>query len=96
MQTELELEPRFPLFGGWQVTFTIGYGVPLEDFVFKTPEGLRFLNMTFGSPFVNVVVEDLTVKVRSWCELEIRCLSFALEMDTIPSRHCRLPYEDVF
>jgi hypothetical protein len=66
LQSELELEPRYPLFGGWQVTFTIGYGVPLQDFVFKTKDGLRFLNTTFGSPFTNVVVEELTVKVRSW------------------------------
>ncbi|CAM6112002.1 unnamed protein product [Calypogeia fissa] len=62
-KSELELEPRYPIFGGWQVTFTIGYGVPLEDFVFKTKDGLRYLNMTFGSPFANLVVEELTVKV---------------------------------
>ncbi|KAL2609587.1 hypothetical protein R1flu_028160 [Riccia fluitans] len=62
-KTELELEPRYPLFGGWQVTFTIGYGVPLQDFVFKAEDGRRFLNITFGSPFVNVVVENLVVKV---------------------------------
>ncbi|KAL3699451.1 hypothetical protein R1sor_017473 [Riccia sorocarpa] len=62
-KTELELEPRYPLFGGWQVTFTVGYGVPLEDFVFKTEDGRRFLNISFGSPFVNVVVENLVVQV---------------------------------
>ncbi|BBN19307.1 dolichyl-diphosphooligosaccharide---protein glycosyltransferase subunit 1 (ribophorin I) [Marchantia polymorpha subsp. ruderalis] len=62
-KTELELEPRYPLFGGWQVTFTIGYGIPLQDFVFKAEDGRRFLNITFGSPFVNVVVDNLVVKV---------------------------------
>lgn len=82
MQSELELEPRYPLFGGWQVTFTIGYGVPLEDFVFKTKDGLRFLNMTISTPFMNLVVEELTVKVRSLSE--VYCLCFHRPKRLVP------------
>lgn len=63
MQTELELEPRYPLFGGWKVLFTLGYSVPLQDFVFKSTDGSRFLNISFGCPFSNVVVDNLIVKV---------------------------------
>jgi len=62
-KTELELEPRYPLFGGWKVTFTLGYSVPLEDFMFKSSDGRRFLNITFGSSFGHVVVDNLIVKV---------------------------------
>ncbi|KAK3148492.1 hypothetical protein QOZ80_3BG0295720 [Eleusine coracana subsp. coracana] len=61
-KTQLEIEPRFPLFGGWQTTFTIGYGLPLQDFVF-TSDGKRFLNITFGSPMEEILIEKLIVKV---------------------------------
>lgn len=62
-KTDLELEPRYPMFGGWQVTFTLGYSLPLEDFVFKSKDGRQYLNITFGSPFGNLVVNKLVVKV---------------------------------
>uniref|UniRef100_A0A0E0DPI2 Dolichyl-diphosphooligosaccharide--protein glycosyltransferase subunit 1 n=1 Tax=Oryza meridionalis TaxID=40149 RepID=A0A0E0DPI2_9ORYZ len=61
-KTQLEVEPRFPLFGGWQTTFTIGYGLPLQDFVFNS-DGKRFLNITFGSPVEEILIEKLIVKV---------------------------------
>lgn len=62
MQTLLEIEPRYPMFGGWRTAFTIGYGLPLQDFLFRS-EGKRFLNISFGSPMSDVVIENLTVKV---------------------------------
>lgn len=62
-KTELELEPRYPLMGGWSVTFTLGYSLPLEDFVFRTSDGRRALNITFGSSFAEIVVHELIVKV---------------------------------
>ncbi|WOL09765.1 dolichyl-diphosphooligosaccharide--protein glycosyltransferase subunit 1A [Canna indica] len=61
-KTQLEIEPRFPIFGGWKTTFTIGYGLPLQDFVFKV-DGKRMLNITFGSPMDEVVIDNLIVKV---------------------------------
>lgn len=63
VQTELEFEPRYPLLGGWTITFTLGYSVPLEDMVFRAPNGRRFVNATFGSPILDVVIEELVVKV---------------------------------
>lgn len=62
-KTELELEPRFPLFGGWKTAFTLGYGLPLQDLVFKAPDGSRYLNFSIGSPFGNIVVDKLILKV---------------------------------
>ncbi|XP_062101132.1 dolichyl-diphosphooligosaccharide--protein glycosyltransferase subunit 1A-like [Humulus lupulus] len=61
-KTELEIEPRYPLFGGWKTAFTIGYGLPLHDFLFES-QGKRFLNFTFGSPISDLVVDTLIVKV---------------------------------
>ncbi|KAJ4825262.1 Dolichyl-diphosphooligosaccharide--protein glycosyltransferase subunit 1A [Turnera subulata] len=61
-KTELLIEPRYPVIGGWRTAFTIGYGLPLEDFLFES-EGKRFLNFSFGTPMHEVVVDKLIVKV---------------------------------
>ncbi|CDP07265.1 unnamed protein product [Coffea canephora] len=61
-KTLLEIEPRYPLFGGWKTSFTIGYGLPLHDFLFQS-EGQRFLNISFGSPMNELVIDNLIVKV---------------------------------
>ncbi|KAI6688505.1 hypothetical protein NL676_025333 [Syzygium grande] len=61
-KTELEIEPRYPMFGGWRTAFTIGYGLPLQDFLFEL-DGKRFLNITFGSPINEIIIDTLIVKV---------------------------------
>ncbi|XP_018860642.1 dolichyl-diphosphooligosaccharide--protein glycosyltransferase subunit 1A-like isoform X1 [Juglans regia] len=61
-KTELVIEPRYPMFGGWRTAFTIGYGLPLQDFLFHL-EGKRCLNISFGSPINELVVDTLIVKV---------------------------------
>ncbi|KAL2897672.1 Dolichyl-diphosphooligosaccharide--protein glycosyltransferase subunit 1B [Bienertia sinuspersici] len=63
-KSELEIEPRYPLFGGWRSTFIIGYRVPLEDFLYESTDGSRrYLNFTFGCPMMETVVNKLTIKV---------------------------------
>ncbi|KAK3141028.1 hypothetical protein QOZ80_4BG0328670 [Eleusine coracana subsp. coracana] len=62
-KSELEIEPRYPLFGGWHCTFTIGYGLSLQDFLFEADDGRRYINLTFGCPLLDTVVDDLTIKV---------------------------------
>ncbi|KAL9260236.1 Dolichyl-diphosphooligosaccharide--protein glycosyltransferase subunit 1B-like protein [Drosera capensis] len=62
-KSELEIEPRYPLFGGWKATFVIGYKLPLEDFLYVSPDGRRYLNFTFGCPLVETLVDKLTIKV---------------------------------
>jgi oligosaccharyltransferase complex subunit alpha (ribophorin I) len=59
----LEIEPRYPLFGGWKATFVIGYGLPLQDFLFESSDGRRYLNFSFGCPLAETVVDKLTIKV---------------------------------
>eukprot|EP00271_Cylindrocystis_brebissonii_P002703 TRINITY_DN13489_c0_g1_i1.p1 TRINITY_DN13489_c0_g1~~TRINITY_DN13489_c0_g1_i1.p1 ORF type:complete len:622 (+),score=114.77 TRINITY_DN13489_c0_g1_i1:92-1957(+) len=61
--TQLEIEPRYPLLGGWLTTFILGYSVPLEDFVKQTKDGRKVFSYNVGCPFEDVVVEDLEVKV---------------------------------
>ncbi|KAG8380507.1 hypothetical protein BUALT_Bualt06G0022800 [Buddleja alternifolia] len=62
-KSELLIEPRYPLFGGWKATFVIGYGVPLQDFLFESGVGARYLNYSFGCPLADTVVDKLTIKV---------------------------------
>ncbi|KAG8390614.1 hypothetical protein BUALT_Bualt01G0101800 [Buddleja alternifolia] len=62
-KSELLIEPRYPLFGGWKASFLIGYGVPLQDFLFESAVGERYLNFSFGCPIADTVVDKLTVKV---------------------------------
>ena len=33
---EVELRPRFPLFGGWKTKYTIGYNVPSYQYLFNS------------------------------------------------------------
>ncbi|XP_059460364.1 dolichyl-diphosphooligosaccharide--protein glycosyltransferase subunit 1A [Corylus avellana] len=61
-KTELVIEPRYPMFGGWRTAFTIGYGLPLQDFLFESGKK-RYLNISFGSPMDEVVIDTLIVKV---------------------------------
>ncbi|KAI3841851.1 hypothetical protein MKX03_008975 [Papaver bracteatum] len=61
--SELEIKPRYSLFGGWKATVLIGYGLQLEDFLFLSAHGKGYLNFSFECPLVNTVVEKLTMKV---------------------------------
>ncbi|RDY02162.1 Dolichyl-diphosphooligosaccharide--protein glycosyltransferase subunit 1A [Mucuna pruriens] len=61
-KVELEIEPRYPMFGGWKTAFTIGYGLPLRDFLFGS-DGKRFLNISFGASINELVIDTLFVKV---------------------------------
>ncbi|XP_065881663.1 dolichyl-diphosphooligosaccharide--protein glycosyltransferase subunit 1A [Euphorbia lathyris] len=61
-KTELIIEPRYPMIGGWRTAFTIGYGLPLADFLFQSAKQ-RYLNFPFGSPMHELVIDNLIVKV---------------------------------
>lgn len=58
----LEIQPRFPMMGGWKNKFYIGYSLPLKYFV-KSNDEVFMLNSTFGAPFQGVISEELVVKV---------------------------------
>ncbi|CAH1784946.1 unnamed protein product [Owenia fusiformis] len=60
---EIDLRPRFPLFGGWKTHYVLGYNVPSYEYLFN--QGDRFaLKMRFvDHVFDDQVVDKLTVKV---------------------------------
>jgi len=61
---ELDIQTRFPIFGGWQTQFYIGYSVPTELSLFRDSEEDKFLlKVDFFTIFRNVWIEDLEVKI---------------------------------
>lgn len=62
--TELELRPRFPLFGGWQSSYILGYSVPSFQYLYKTQTGEYVLKMRiFDHIFDDMIIEELETKV---------------------------------
>lgn len=59
------------MMGGWRTKFTIGYGLPLKDFLFQS-DGKRFLNITFGSPMNELVIDNLIVKVGNMMSVDTK------------------------
>ncbi|GAA5895738.1 hypothetical protein JCM6882_001367 [Rhodosporidiobolus microsporus] len=66
----LELQPRYPLMGGWNYSFTIGYDLPLEEYVRARNDGKegakgRYVAaVPFLTPIRDVAVEEARVEVR--------------------------------
>lgn len=60
---ELDLRPRFPLFGGWKTHYTLGYNVPSFEYLFSNGDqyllGMRVIDHVFD----DMVIERATVKI---------------------------------
>lgn len=63
--TRMEVDPRFPMFGGWESDFHIGYNLPSQHYlsVDNADAGHYVLNITFASPFASAAIDDLAVRV---------------------------------
>ncbi|KAF8165352.1 oligosaccharyl transferase alpha subunit [Crassisporium funariophilum] len=60
----LELKPRYPLLGGWNYTFTLGWDSPLEDSAsYDKSTGRYIVEVPIMTPILGAVVneEELTV-----------------------------------
>ncbi|EFA11223.1 dolichyl-diphosphooligosaccharide--protein glycosyltransferase subunit 1 [Tribolium castaneum] len=61
---ELELRPRFPLFGGWRSSYTLGYSVPSYQYLYRKSSTEYVLNMRLlDHVFDDMHVEELETKV---------------------------------
>jgi len=62
---ELYASPRYPMFGGWKADLNIGYHVPAHVFLsHSVNDPSQFtLELPFGSPFVDVPIDDYTLRV---------------------------------
>lgn len=58
----LELSPRYPLLGGWNYSFIVGYDMPLEE-VLKTQGSKKILGVPFLTGWRDLLVDDAELKV---------------------------------
>jgi len=61
----LDINFRYPLFGGWKTDFEIAYDAPSSDFLRVSTDDptLFVLNVSFSSPFKTPVTELMTTKI---------------------------------
>lgn len=60
---ELELRPRFPLFGGWKTQYYIGYNVPSYQYLFNKGDNYALKMRFVDHVFDDMVVDQMTLKI---------------------------------
>lgn len=60
---DLELRPRFPLFGGWRTHYTIGYNLPTYQYLFKNGNDYLLKMKLIDHIYVDQYVETATIKI---------------------------------
>ncbi|XP_015514091.1 dolichyl-diphosphooligosaccharide--protein glycosyltransferase subunit 1 [Neodiprion pinetum] len=60
---ELNLRPRFPLFGGWKTHYVIGYNVPSYEYLFNSGDEYLLRMRLLDHVFDDMVVEELVTKI---------------------------------
>lgn len=60
---ELDLRPRFPLFGGWKTHYTLGYNVPSFEYLFSSGSQFLLKMRLVDHVYDDMVIDDLTVKI---------------------------------
>jgi len=60
---EVELRPRFPLFGGWQTRYYLGYNVPAYQYLFNKGDKYVLKMRVIDHVFDEFVVDKLNVKI---------------------------------
>ncbi|XP_047488055.1 dolichyl-diphosphooligosaccharide--protein glycosyltransferase subunit 1-like [Penaeus chinensis] len=60
---ELDLRPRFPLFGGWKTHYKIGYNVPSYEYLYNSGDEFILKMRILDHVYDDVIVDNLIVKV---------------------------------
>jgi len=60
---EVEIRPRFPLFGGWKTKYTLGYNVPSYQLLFTAGNEYVLKIPFLDHVYDDMVVDKLTLKV---------------------------------
>jgi oligosaccharyltransferase complex subunit alpha (ribophorin I) len=60
----LELKPRYPLLGGWNYTFTLGWDAPLQDSArWDGKAGKYIVGVPVLTPIPSTIVHEAEVKI---------------------------------
>ena len=60
---EVELRPRFPLFGGWKTHYLLGYNVPSYEYLFSKGDNFVLNMRLLDHVFDDMLVEDFTLRI---------------------------------
>ncbi|XP_064606302.1 dolichyl-diphosphooligosaccharide--protein glycosyltransferase subunit 1-like [Liolophura sinensis] len=60
---ELELRPRFPLFGGWKTKYYIGYNVPSYEYLFNKGDDYVLKMRVVDHVYDDQLIDQLTLKI---------------------------------
>ncbi|XP_053672599.1 dolichyl-diphosphooligosaccharide--protein glycosyltransferase subunit 1 [Anopheles nili] len=60
---ELDLRPRFPLFGGWRTHYTLGYNVPSFEYLFQNGDNFLLKMRVVDHIFDDMVVDEVVTKI---------------------------------
>ncbi|XP_005992605.1 dolichyl-diphosphooligosaccharide--protein glycosyltransferase subunit 1 [Latimeria chalumnae] len=60
---EMEVRPRFPLFGGWKTHYIVGYNLPSYEYLYNLGDQYALKMRFVDHVFDDQVVDSLTVKI---------------------------------
>ncbi|XP_044741190.1 dolichyl-diphosphooligosaccharide--protein glycosyltransferase subunit 1 [Chrysoperla carnea] len=60
---ELDLRPRFPLFGGWKTQYTLGYNVPSYEYLFHSGDEYLLKMRLIDHIFDDMLVDRVTTTI---------------------------------
>jgi oligosaccharyltransferase complex subunit alpha (ribophorin I) len=60
---ELDLRPRFPLFGGWKTHYTLGYNVPSFEYLFQNGDNFLLKMRVVDHIYDDMVIDKVTTKI---------------------------------
>lgn len=60
---ELELRPRYPLFGGWKTQYTLGYYIPSFEYLFYGNDVYTLKMRAIDHVFDDMVIKEAVVKI---------------------------------
>lgn len=59
----LEISPRYPLMGGWQYDFTIGYSAPLQNFLRIASDRRHILSVPLLLPAKDLAIDEAEIRI---------------------------------
>ncbi|KAJ2940658.1 hypothetical protein O0L34_g14764 [Tuta absoluta] len=60
---ELDLRPRYPLFGGWRTHYTLGYNVPSYEYLYHTGNEYLLKMRLVDHIFDDMQIDEVTTKI---------------------------------
>uniref|UniRef100_A0A0C9RE18 Dolichyl-diphosphooligosaccharide--protein glycosyltransferase subunit 1 n=1 Tax=Fopius arisanus TaxID=64838 RepID=A0A0C9RE18_9HYME len=60
---ELELRPRFPLFGGWKTHYTLGYNIPSFEYLFNAGDNYQLKMRLIDHIYNDMVIDEAEIKI---------------------------------